>query len=90
MRLIDQDALLQDISKTIEESGCVYHESEIMDCVRYAPTIDAEPVVYAKIVPKGKGFTHWHECSKCGTAVDIGDKCYRECRAHFRKEQDNG
>ena len=41
MRLIDADALLSDIERTIEESGCVNHESEIMDCVRYAPTIDA-------------------------------------------------
>ena len=36
MRLIDADALLIDIENTIKESGCVNHESEIMDCIEYA------------------------------------------------------
>lgn len=40
MRLIDADDLLADIEKTIEESGCVNHEGEIMDCIEYAPTIN--------------------------------------------------
>lgn len=40
MRLIDADALMADIEKTIEESGCVNHESEIMDCIEYAPIIN--------------------------------------------------
>ena len=48
MRMIDKDALLSDIERTIGESGCVNHEGEIMDCVRYAPTIDAVPVVRCK------------------------------------------
>ena len=45
MRLIDKDALLSDIERTIVESGCVNHEGEIMDCVRYAPEVDAVQVV---------------------------------------------
>ena len=45
MRIIDKDALLSDIEHTIEESGCVNHEGEIMDCVRYAPELGAVPVV---------------------------------------------
>ena len=45
MRMIDKDALLSDIERTIEESGCVNHEGEIMDCVRYASEVDAVPVV---------------------------------------------
>ena len=45
MRLIDADALMADIERTIENSGCVNHEGEIMDCVRYAPEVDAMPVV---------------------------------------------
>ena len=45
MRMIDKDALLSDIERTIEESGCVNHEGEIMDCVRYASAIAAVPVV---------------------------------------------
>ena len=44
MRLIDKDALLSDIERTIEESGCVNHEGEIMDCVWYAPSVDAVQV----------------------------------------------
>jgi hypothetical protein len=45
VRLIDADALLSDIERTIVESGCVNHEGEIMDCVRYASEVDAVPVV---------------------------------------------
>ena len=45
MRMIDKDALLSDIERTIEESGCVNHEGEIMDCIRYASEVDAVPVV---------------------------------------------
>ena len=44
MRLIDVDTLMADIKKTTEESGCVNHESEIMDCIRYASEVDAVPV----------------------------------------------
>ena len=39
-RYIDVDALLQDIERTIDDSGCVNHEREIMDCIRYAPTVE--------------------------------------------------
>lgn len=39
--LISQSALLNDIRKTIEESGCVNHEGEMLDCIRYAPAVDA-------------------------------------------------
>lgn len=45
MRMIDKDALLSDIERTIGESGCVNHEGDIMDCVRYASEVDAVPVV---------------------------------------------
>ncbi len=45
MRLIDAGALMADIERTIENSGCVNHEGEIMDCVRYASEVDAVPVV---------------------------------------------
>ena len=60
--MIDKDALLSDIERTIEESGCVNHEGEIMDCVRYAPTADVGPVVYGEWVDHG-GFV---TCSVCG------------------------
>lgn len=71
MRLIDADALLSDIERTIEESGCVNHESEIMDCVRYAPTVDAAPVVRGEwnyTIKKGScmDYSVTAKCSKCG------------------------
>ena len=39
MRYIDADALLKAIETTVNNSGCVYHEDEIMDCVKYSPTV---------------------------------------------------
>ena len=64
MRLIDKDALLSDIEHTIEESGCVNHEGEIMDCVRYAPEIDAVPVVRGRWVVTD-AYSHRVYCSLC-------------------------
>lgn len=46
--LIDRANLLAEIQLAIEDSGCVNHEREIIDCVRYAPTIDAVQVVRCK------------------------------------------
>lgn len=46
--MIDIDALMADIERTIVESGCVNHEGEIMDCVEYAPAIDAVNVIRCK------------------------------------------
>ena len=71
MRMIDKDALLSDIEHTIEESGCVNHEGEIMDCVRYAPTIAAVPVVRGEWVEAKSGvMSVWPlgqvMCSVCG------------------------
>ena len=39
--LISRSALLDDIQKTIEESGCVNHEGEMLDCIRYATAVNA-------------------------------------------------
>ena len=64
MRMIDKDALLSDIERTIEESGCVNHEGDIMDCVRYASEVDAVPVVRGEWVGVAHG-RGGHECSKC-------------------------
>jgi rubrerythrin len=70
MRLIDADALLGDIAKTIEESGCVSHENEIIDCIEYAPLV--EYVEYATWIGISDGdadgnpvYDRW-ECSQCG------------------------
>jgi len=46
--LISRAALLADIERDIEKSGCVNHEREIMDCIRYAPTVPAELVRHGR------------------------------------------
>ena len=55
MRMIDKDELLSDIERTIEESGCVNHEGEILDCIAYADEIDAVPVVRGEWVEAKSG-----------------------------------
>ena len=75
MRLIDADALDADIQTTIENSGLVYHEDEILDCVKYAPTIDAVPVVRClekKQDPMKPTYDHRYAemgCSMCGSMI---------------------
>lgn len=70
--MIDKDALLSDIERTIEESGCVNYESEIMDCVRYAPELGAVPVVrcgeWIYTIEKGSCMDYHvtAKCSECG------------------------
>lgn len=50
MRLIDADVLLTEILHDIETSGCVNHERDMLDSIRYAPTIAAEPVRHGRWV----------------------------------------
>ena len=64
MRLIDKDALLSDIERTIGESGCVNHEGEIMDCIRYAPEVGAAPVVRGEWLVTD-AYPHRVYCSLC-------------------------
>lgn len=82
MRLIDIDDLLYDIERTIEESGCVNHEGEIMDCVRYASEVDAAPVVRGEWV-KSDDYKGWLVCSACHDCyVDnawVNGKKWRYC-----------
>ena len=86
MRMIDKDALLSDIERTIEESGCVNHEGEIMDCVRYAPEVDAAPVVRGKWMPTDMGGGETDEayvCSVCGEPWTLIDGTPRENNMHY-------
>ena len=71
MRLIDKDELLSDIERTIEESGCVNHEDEIMDCVWYASDVDAVPVVRCKDCAHGRydDEGEMYECGYVGLAL---------------------
>lgn len=36
---------------------------------------------------KRDGQTHWYECLRCGTAVDLVDKFCRGCGRRFEEEQ---
>lgn len=45
---ISRDLVLADIEQTIEDSGCVNHERDIIDCVRYAAAADVVEVVRCK------------------------------------------
>ena len=45
---ISRDSVIADIEQTIENSGCVNHESEIIHCVRYATAADVVEVVRCK------------------------------------------
>ena len=86
MRLIDKDALLSDIERTIGESGCVNHESDIMDCVRYAPEIEALPVVRGEWMPTDMGGGETDEayvCSVCGEPWTLIDGTPRENNMHY-------
>jgi len=80
--MIDKDALLSDIERTIGESGCVNHEGEIMDCIRYASEVDAVPVVRGAWV-KSDDYKGWLVCSACHDCyVDnawVNGKKWRYC-----------
>jgi hypothetical protein len=67
---ISRDEVLADIRATIESSGCVNHEREIIDCVRYATTADVIPVVRGEWLATGTspdgGNNYDYTCSNCG------------------------
>ena len=51
---ISRESVLADIEQTIENSECVNHESEIIDCVRYADAADVAEVVHARWIETPK------------------------------------
>lgn len=68
MPLIDRDALLADIAETIESSGCVNHEKEIMECIECAPAVD---LVRRGIWLNFIGDFSTAECDKCGEIYEV-------------------
>ena len=69
---ISRESVLADIEQTIENSGCVNYEREIIDCVRYADAADVAEVVHAKWLIPGP-LDLCFRCSACG-ASDPGDE----------------
>ena len=62
---IIREAIIADIEQTIENSGCVNHEREIIDCVRYATAADVVQVVHARWVATSPGEPE-ETCGNCG------------------------
>lgn len=82
MRLIDADALNLEYEVDMADDWKTAHE--IANIVKYAPTIDAEPVRHGKWIDEGQAddfFPHhtWR-CSECGEQVlEIGVPWYKHC-----------
>lgn len=75
MKLIDADALMDDIKETIENSGCVNHEGEILDCIAYADEIDAVPVVRGEWIAEQKTAEYCElRCSICDYSIGETDQ----------------
>lgn len=80
MRLIDADALLEEMKRPLKYEQSENDTDEVVyeRIVKSVPTIDAEPVVQAhwkiKIVKTG----YWYECSNCGSHWSINGKTH-EC-----------
>ena len=82
MRLIDADNLV----KCVELIQAKASPAEIVKLVNAQLTMPAEIVHEAEIVTAGYGGgTQWHECSRCETPVDLGDKRCKGCGAYFRE-----
>jgi hypothetical protein len=92
MRLIDADALMADIERTIENSGCVNHEGEIMDCIRYASEVDAVPVVRCRECKRFERHTEVDtECGGCyppGKALSVRTVHENDYCSHGEKMED--
>jgi len=83
---ISRATVLSDIEQTIENSGCVNHEREIIDCVRYATSADVVQVVHARWGADADGdyyrcsaCSEWQDrktayCPNCGAKMDGGEQ----------------
>lgn len=75
MRLIDADKL-EDYTDDKYSLGDIgrYERDCTINALKYAPTIDAEPVKHAEWVERQE-FPDWEYCSNCGTGTR---RIYRE------------
>ncbi len=72
-RYIDADVLLRDIDKMFANSGCINHEKEMLDEIRYAETVDAIPVI---------------RCPQCGHSLDDRGMLYCDLFRQYRGAED--
>lgn len=77
MRLIDADALINDImmehgvdpyylTGTDIDGIRAFADSLIIERIASQPTVDAEPVRHGKWTRKESKRCYWYECSECG------------------------
>ena len=82
MRLIDADALIEDIKSfwdwdSIDGITATTVLKQTMTDISNATTIDAEPVRHGKWIDKSGGIEGaWNHCSVCGErAIELYDYC---------------
>lgn len=91
---ISRESVLADIEQTIENSGCVNHESEIIDCVRYGSAADVLPVVHGEWEYKptfnfeGQGFPRYF-CSACENYETRTSRFCPKCGAKMDLTKEN-
>ena len=96
MRLIDANNLFNNLILVVSNSASLEVIEKIMDMIKEAPTIEAEPVRHGKWDDKRVAF--YRKCSECGATVknnlpdvfldcDIRDLHYcPNCGAKMEKE----
>ena len=93
MRLIDADALIEDIKSfwdwdSIDGITATTVLKQTMTDISNAPTIDAVPVRHGKWIDKSGGIEGaWNYCSVCGErAIELYDYC-PNCGAKMDEEE---
>lgn len=78
MRLIDADNLFNDQIIVVKNSASLEFIKKIMDIIKEAPTIEAEPIRHGRWISHGCYFT----CSVCGEeqyGIDTGRFYCQNC-----------
>ena len=77
MRLIDADALLQQVSKNLDVAK-LYLPVDFQEEITEAQTVDAVPVVHGRWVEETDRAMHWH-CSNCKAVWGISHYQMKYC-----------
>jgi rRNA maturation endonuclease Nob1 len=86
MRLIDADALNLDYEVEMADDWKTAHE--IANVVKYAPTVDAVPVVRGKWQDVKGNLSWFYQCSECGVSNEYKTNFCKHCGADMRGEKD--